>query len=242
MSETEKKSGWEKPGDVTPADEKTETAPDNGAEATGAGAAEAPPAPEGPDEEPAATVAAEATESEVEEGEAADPMIRLGELEAEAADLKDQLLRALAEAENVRRRAAREREDTAKYAVAGLARDLLAPVDNLRRALEAVPEGAREAGEALTTLLEGLELTERELLQAFEKHGIKKLEPLGESFDHNYHQAVFEVPDTDQPAGTVVQLLQAGYVLHDRLLRAAMVGVAKAKKDDAEHQPVDTTA
>ncbi len=183
------------------------------------------PAPEdGPAEEPAA------------------PPNREAELAAELATLKDQLLRALAETENLRRRSARDRDETAKYAMAGFARDLLSPVDNLRRALESVPADADRDNEALATLLSGVELTERELLQAFEKHGLRKIEPMDVPFDHNVHQAMFEVEDTGKPAGTVVQLLQAGYMLHDRLLRPAMVGVAKGEPDESTHQPVDTTA
>ena len=170
------------------------------------------------------------------------PPDREAELAAEVATLKDQLLRALAETENLRRRAARDRDDTAKYAMAGFARDLLSPVDNLRRALESVPAEADRDDDALATLLSGVELTERELLQAFEKHGLRKIEPMDVPFDHSVHQAMFEVEDTGKAAGTVVQLLQAGYMLRDRLLRPAMVGVAKGEPEDSTHQPVDTTA
>ncbi|MGH7055960.1 MAG: nucleotide exchange factor GrpE [Stellaceae bacterium] len=147
-------------------------------------------------------------------------------LEAELADLKDRLLRALAETENARRRAQREREDTLRYAIAGFAKDLLSAADNLRRALDSLPEA--EAGDARTRgLIAGVAATERELLAAFERHGIRRIDPKGERFDHNYHQAVFEAENTGQPGGTVVEVLQPGYVLHDRLLRPAMVGVAR---------------
>jgi molecular chaperone GrpE len=147
-------------------------------------------------------------------------------LEAELADQKDRLLRALAETENVRRRAQREREDASKYAVTGFAKDLLSAADNLRRALDSLPE-AEVRDERTRSLLEGVAATERELLGVFERHGIKRIDPKGERFDHNLHQAIFEVERTDQPSGTVIEVLQPGYLLHDRLLRPAMVGVAK---------------
>lgn len=162
-------------------------------------------------------------ESEIEERAADD---RLSALEAELAEQKDRLLRALAETENVRRRAQREREDAAKYAVTGFAKDLLSAADNLRRALESLPE-AEVKDERTRSLLEGVAATERELLGVFERHGIRRIDPQGEPFDHNFHQAIFEAEREDQPSGTVVEVLQPGYVLHDRLLRPAMVGVAK---------------
>jgi molecular chaperone GrpE len=151
---------------------------------------------------------------------------RLVALETELAEAKDRLLRALAEAENTRRRAQREREDLQKYAISGFARDLLSPVDNLRRALESMPE-AEVTDPKLRGLLEGVAATERELLAALERHGVRRIDPKGERFDHNFHQAIFEAENSGQPAGTVVEVLQPGYVLHDRLLRPAMVGVAK---------------
>jgi molecular chaperone GrpE len=151
----------------------------------------------------------------------------LAAAQQENAALKDQLLRALAETENVRRRAARDKEDAAKFAMAGFAREILGVADNLRRALEAIAPDALEQDAALKSLYEGVLATERQLETAFEKQAIKKIWPLGEKFDSNLHQAMFEVPSTDQPSGTVVQVLQAGYTLHERLLRPAMVGVAK---------------
>jgi molecular chaperone GrpE len=151
---------------------------------------------------------------------------RAAAAEAELAEAKDRLLRALAETENVRRRAERERADASKYGAGSFAKDLLNVADNLRRALDSVPE--ERAGEEPTrTLLQGVAATERELLAAFERHGIRRVDPAGERFDHNLHQAIFEVESTGQPPGTVVQVLQPGYVMHDRLLRPAMVGVAK---------------
>ena len=173
----------------------------------------------------------------------------MAELEAELAQAKDQLLRALAETENVRRRARRDLEDASKYAIAVFARSLLAVADNLRRALDSIPatgggkpdeageEPAKsdEENEFLKQLAEGVEIVERELLTAFEKHGIRKIEPLGEKFDHGFHQAMFEVEDADKPAGTIVQILEPGYLIHDRLLRPAMVAVAKdTAKDKSE--------
>jgi molecular chaperone GrpE len=178
-------------------------------------------------ESPAAGTAAEAEEAELA------PETRVAELEAELAEHKDRLLRALAETENVRRRAQREREDALKYAVAGFAKDLLSAADNLRRALESLPE-SEVRDERTRSLLAGVAATERELLSVFERHGIKRIDPKGEQFDHNLHQAIFEAERPDQPSGTIVEVLQPGYVLHDRLLRPAMVGVAKggAKPDE----------
>jgi molecular chaperone GrpE len=151
---------------------------------------------------------------------------RLAAVEAELADTKDRLLRALAETENVRRRLQRERDDASKYAVGGFAKDLLSTVDNLRRALDAMPE--IEVKDSRTQgLRDGVAATERELLGALERHGLKRIDPQGERFDHNFHQAIFEAERPDLPAGTIVEVLQPGYLLHDRLLRPAMVGVAK---------------
>ena len=165
---------------------------------------------------------------------------------AEAAQLKDQLLRAMAEAENTRRRAQRDREDAQKYGVANFARDVLSVADNLRRALEAIPAETLQSDEALKTLYDGVAATERQLEAALSKQQIQRIWPEGERFDSNFHQAMFEVPDTGKPAGTVVQVLQAGYKIHDRLLRPALVGVAKGApntvSDAAPGGTIDTTA
>jgi molecular chaperone GrpE len=169
---------------------------------------------------------------EPEETEAA-PETRLAELEAELAEHKDRVLRALAETENVRRRAQREREDALKYAIAGFAKDLLSVADNLRRALESLPE-SEVPDERTRSLLAGVAATERELSNVFERHGIKRIDPKGERFDHNLHQAIFEAERPDQPGGTIVEVLQPGYLLHDRLVRPAMVGVAKASAKPTE--------
>ncbi|HTT78414.1 MAG TPA: nucleotide exchange factor GrpE [Stellaceae bacterium] len=167
----------------------------------------------------------------------------LAAIESELADTKDRLLRALAETENVRRRLQRERDDAQKYAMANFARDLLSAADNLRRALDAMPES--DIAEAKTrSLRDGVAATERELLAAFERHGIRRLDPKGERFDHNFHQAIFEAERTDVPPGTIVEVLQPGYVLHDRLLRPAMVGVAKggAKAESEDKTEGDAAA
>jgi molecular chaperone GrpE len=147
--------------------------------------------------------------------------------QAEVAQLKDQLLRALAETENTRRRAERDREDAGKYAVANFARDVLTVADNLRRAIDALPADAKTGNTALATLMEGVELTDRQLQSMLEKHGITRVMPMDQQFDPNLHQAMFEVPGTGKPGGTVVQVLQPGFVIHGRLLRPALVGVAK---------------
>ncbi len=161
------------------------------------------------------------------------PEARVAVLEAELAEHKDRLLRALAEAENTRRRAQRERDDATKYAISGFAKELLSAADNLRRALDSLPEA--EAGDERTrSLLAGVAATERELLSVFERHGIRRIDPMGERFDHNLHQAIFEVEHGDRPPGTIVEVLQPGYLLHDRLLRPAMVGVAKSPAKPAE--------
>ena len=168
---------------------------------------------------------------------------RIAALEAELVELKGQRLRDLAEMENVRRRAQRDREDAAKFGASALARDLLTVADNLRRAIEAVPAETRADDQAVASLLSGVELVERELLHAFEKHGITKVDPqLGERFDHNLHQAMFEVDNSGQPPGSIAHVMQAGYVMHGRLLRPAMVGVAKAEAGEAEPQRVDRMA
>jgi molecular chaperone GrpE len=168
-------------------------------------------------------------------GEAASvlPEARIAALEAELTEHKDRLLRALAETENVRRRAQREREDAERYAVSGFAKDLLSVADNLRRALDSLPE-ADARDERTRSLLAGVAATERELLSVFERNGIRRINPKGERFDHNFHQAIFEAPNSGKPAGTIVEVLQPGYVLRERLLRPAMVGVAKDEPKPTE--------
>ncbi len=164
--------------------------------------------------------------------------------QAEVADLKNKLLRTLAEMENLRRRTEREMSDARQYAVANFAREMLTVSDNLKRAIDAVPAELRDGSDpALSALIEGVEVTEKGLQQALTKHGVKRIEPLGEPFNHEYHQAMYEVEDSGQPGGTIVQLLQPGYVMHDRLLRPAMVAVAKGRPEaPPPHERVDTTA
>lgn len=159
-----------------------------------------------------------------EEAEPADEELTEAE---DAAALKDQLLRAVAEAENTRRRAERQVKEASQYAISSFARDMLTISDNLRRALDALPEDFRDKDE-FKSFVEGVNMTERELLNALERHGIRKIDPLGERFDHNFHQAMFEVEDAEPAPGTIVQVVQPGYVIRDRLLRPALVGVAKA--------------
>ena len=167
---------------------------------------------------------------------------RVAALEAELAEHKDQLLRALAETENVRRRAQREREDALKYAVAGFAKELLSVADNLRRALDSLPQ-SEVKDERTRGLVTGIEATERELLSVFERHGLRRIDPEGERFDHNLHQAIFEAERPGKPSGIVIEVLQPGYVLHDRLLRPAMVGVAKQTPKPADPaEPAGTVA
>ena len=200
--------------------------------------AEEAAAPEAAAEETTEATVAEAA-ADAKAGEAAEASVAEAAAPAdEVAELKDRLLRAMAETENVRRRAARDREDASKYAVTGFARDILPVIDNLRRALDSVPEEARNEA-PIASLVAGVEMTERELLGAFERHGIRRIDPMGERFDHNLHQAVFEVDDPQTPPGTIVEVVQPGYVIADRLLRPAMVGVAKG----ADAPPaVDTEA
>jgi molecular chaperone GrpE len=159
---------------------------------------------------------------------AAELAVRLNKSEAELADTKDKLLRALAETENQRRRAQRDTEDARRYAASNFAKDMLDVADNLRRALGSLDPASLQ-DERAKALVEGVAATERALLAALERHGIKRIEPeIGERFDPNSHEAMFEVPNTGKPGGSVVQVVQAGYRRHDRLLRPAMVGVAKA--------------
>ena len=149
-------------------------------------------------------------------------------LTREVAEARDRVLRTLAEMENLRKRTAREVADARAYGITGFARDVLDLADNLQRALDAVPAETRElADPMLKTLIEGVELTERSLLNALEKNGVKKFDPSGEKFNPNFQQAMYEVPDASVPAGTVVQVVQAGYMLGDRVLRPALVGVSK---------------
>lgn len=166
-------------------------------------------------DDPTPETATEDTEAQAAEAQAA--------IEAERDDLKDKLLRTLAEMENLRRRTEREIADAKAYAVTSFARDLLGSADNLRRALENVPEGAEGA---LKAIVEGVELTERELLKTLERHGVRKIDPQGEKFDPNMHQAMFEAPDETLAKGLVSKVIQTGYSIGERVLRPALVGVS----------------
>ena len=149
-------------------------------------------------------------------------------LKAENADLRDKLLRTVAEMENLRKRTEREIGDTRSYAIAGFARDMLTATDSLSRALLVLPADARETADATTRgLIEGIEMTEREMQRLLAKHGVKPIEAEGQKFDPHKHQAMFEVPDPTRPEGTVVQVVQAGFAIGERVLRPAMVGVSK---------------
>ncbi|MCO5732661.1 nucleotide exchange factor GrpE [Rhizobium sp. SSA_523] len=149
-------------------------------------------------------------------------------LRAENEQLRDRFLRLAAEMDNLRRRTDRDVKDAKSYAVTAFARDMLAVSDNLRRALDSIPADARESGNAgLTALIEGVDMTERAMLSALERHGVRKMEADGQKFDPHFHQAMFEVPNPNVPNNTVVQVVQAGYVIGERVLRPAMVGVAK---------------
>ena len=197
----------------------------------------------------AADMAAEAAEAEEQaEADAAveDVQVEIdaaGKADAEIADLKDKLLRALADIENLRRRSQKEREDALKYASANFARDMLSVADNLRRAIESIPEEGDPDGAALVGFIEGIALTEKDLLSALERHKITKIEPMGEKFDPQFHEALFEIPTNDAASGTVMQVMETGYTIHDRLLRPAKVGIAKAAPADAgPGDQVNTTA
>ena len=145
-----------------------------------------------------------------------------------AAEFKDKHLRLLAEMENLRRRTAKEVDDARQYGVSRFANDVLAVADNMHRALATLDEEVRAGADAkLILLIEGVELTERELLKTMEKHGVKKFTPQGEKFDPNLHQAMYEVPHSDVPAGHVAQVIQSGYMIGERMLRPALVGVSK---------------
>ena len=185
-----------------------------------------------PEEQPAeAAPEAEAAQADAGQESAVDP---IEVLKAENSELKDRALRTMAEMENLRRRTEKEIKDARAYAISGFARDMLTVSDNLRRALDALPEDDRKNADAgIASLIEGVEMIERDLLNQLEKNGVKKLEPEGQKFDPNFHQAMFEVPNTEVPNNTVVQVMQAGYVIGERVLRPAMVGVSKGGPKEA---------
>jgi molecular chaperone GrpE len=172
---------------------------------------------------------------------AAQASAELTALVAENSDMRDRLLRTMADMENLRRRTEREKADTSRYAISNFARDVLTVGDNLRRTIEHVPADAAAQDPALKSFLDGVELTERELLNVLERHGVTRIDPVGQRFDPNCHQAMYEVQNPDVPEGTVVDVMQAGYVIGDRCLRPALVAVAKggAKQTAPSEQPGD---
>lgn len=179
---------------------------------------------------------ADEAEAEIETEVEVDPLVAL---EAENSGLRDQLLRMAADMENLRKRTQRDLQDARTYAVTNFARDMLSVSDNLSRALEAIPADAREADANLNSLAEGVEMTERVMLQTLERHGVVKLDPEGQKFDPHFHQAMFEVPNPDLPNNTVVQVVQAGYAISDRVLRPAMVGVSKGGPKTVVEEPTN---
>ena len=191
--------------------------------------AEDPLAPSSIDEE-------SETQAEPSAPDGPDTQAVIAGLQDEIDKMKDQAARALAEAENTRRRAQKDREDASKFAVTNFAKDLIDVSDNLRRALEAVPSDLLDTEPRLKNLVDGIAGTERAMLRAFEKHGIQKIEPLDEPFDPNFHEVMFEAPAPGKTAGTIMQVVEAGYTLNGRILRPARVGVVK---DDGSSPPPD---
>jgi molecular chaperone GrpE len=182
----------------------------------------------GPDQDQAKQAHSAKAEAQGAEADAsASAVADLDTLAAENAELRDRLLRAMADMENLRRRTEREKADTARYSISNFARDVLTVGDNLKRTIDHVPADAAAQDPALKSFLEGVELTERELLNVLERHGVTRIEPLGQRFDPNTQQAMYEVTNADVPEGTVVEVMQAGYTIGDRCLRPALVAVAK---------------
>jgi molecular chaperone GrpE len=199
-------------------DDKTDPREPNEDQAKDANASKAEPAPAGAD-------------ADVALGADLDALL------AENAEMRDRLLRTMADMENLRRRTEREKADMARYAISNFARDVLTVGDNLKRTIDHVPQEAAAEDPALKSFLEGVELTERELLNVLERHGVTRIEPLGARFDPNCHQAMYEVQKADVPEGTVVEVMQAGYVIGDRCLRPALVAVAKGGTKPAKQRP-----
>ena len=180
------------------------------------------------DDKAAAATQAQGTTPEEKTAEAAATPDPIDALKAENGEMRDKLLRTIAEMENLRKRTEREVSDTRSYAIAGFARDMLTATDSLSRALMVLPAEARDSADTtVRSLIDGIEMTEREMQRLLAKHGVKPIEAEGQKFDPHKHQAMFEVPDPSRPEGTVVQVVQAGFAIGDRVLRPAMVGVAK---------------
>jgi molecular chaperone GrpE len=194
------------------------------------------------DQEPELETGTEAPARDV--GEADSDTVDVATLEARIAELTDRMLRAHAEMDNLRKRTEREKEEMAKYAITKFAREVLGVGDNLQRAIAAVPAGAADEDPALKALVEGVSMTEREFLNVLDRHGIKRIDPAGEPFNPHQHQAMTEIENTDVAPGTVVQVFQPGYILEDRVLRPAMVVVAKggSKPGKKEEKPSEGAA
>ncbi len=185
-------------------------------------------------------------DAQLEDSEAVSEPDPIEVLEAEVTELKDKLLRQAADMENLRRRTEREKQDMAKFAITNFAKDIVTLDDNLTRTLSAVPEGAVDEDVALKALVEGVEMTGRELTNVLERHGIKRIDPKGEIFDPNSHQALFEIPNPDITAGTILEVVAPGFTIDKRVLRPAMVGVAKGgqkpSKEPKAEQETKTTS
>lgn len=181
-----------------------------------------------PEETPELTSETLSDQGEASSGEAPVDLsaVRIKALEGEVAEWKDKMMRALADAENTRRRSVKDREDAGKYAITGFAKDLLDFSDNFHRALAAIPAEMHD-DPRIASIIDGLEAMDANLLKTFERHGIKKIEPLDETFNPNFHEVMFEAPVPGKPGGVVIQVVEAGYVIADRLLRAAKVGISK---------------
>lgn len=184
------------------------------------------------------------TETEGAAVEAIAPERTKEDYEQALSEMNDRLLRAVAETENLRKRSQRELQEANKYAVTGFARDLISVVENLHRAASSIPEEAQNESAELKNIAQGVEMTLQETYSVFERHHIKRIDPRGEMFDHNIHQAVVQIESDDEPVGKILQVMQAGYTIHDRLLQPAMVGVAKAGANGAANpsEHIDTQA
>ena len=165
------------------------------------------------------------------------PEAQIMALQADLAEAKDRTMRALADAENTRKRAIKDRNDAGNFAIANFARDLLGFSDNFKRALEAIPADLKDIDPRLESVTEGLSAMRRELTSTFDRHGIQKIEPMDEMFDPNFHEVLFETPLPGKQNGQIIQVVEPGYVINDRLLRAAKVGLAKAVDQEGPTDP-----
>ena len=167
---------------------------------------------------------------------------KIATLTAQSAQFKDQWMRAVADVENLRKRAERDQQETAKYAASGFARDVVGVLENVKRAAESLTPEKRAEHELLRTVGDGLDMSVQELTGIMERNGVKRIDPMGQKFDHNLHQAVVQIEMPDTEAGTIVQVVQAGYTMHDRLLKPAMVAVSKSAGANEDAKQVDTSA